>query len=88
MRLGRCALDTGVMSARHATLLAALSAIWGGSYLLIKYALDGFSAAMIVSARSLLASAVLFAVLRSRGLRRADAARPARAAEVGADPRR
>ena len=37
------------MSARHVTMLAALSAIWGGSYLLIKYALDGFSAAAIVS---------------------------------------
>jgi drug/metabolite transporter (DMT)-like permease len=56
------------MSARHATLLTALAAIWGGSYLLIKYALDGFSAAAIVSARSLLASAVLFAILRSRSL--------------------
>src|SRR3954467_12039229 len=56
------------MSARHVSLLAALAAIWGGSYLLIKYALDGFSAAAIVSARSLLASLVLLAVLRSRGL--------------------
>src|SRR3954451_15490234 len=56
------------MSARHASLLAALSAIWGGSYLLIKYALDGYSAAMIVSARSLLASLVLFVVLRTTGL--------------------
>jgi drug/metabolite transporter (DMT)-like permease len=56
------------MSPRHVTLLAALAAVWGGSYLLIKYALDGFSAAMIVSGRSLLASVVLFAVLRSRGL--------------------
>src|SRR3954454_7151293 len=56
------------MSARHASLLAALSAIWGGSYLLIKYALDGYSAAMIVSARSLLASVVLFVVMRSTGL--------------------
>src|SRR3954464_6927189 len=59
------------MSARHASLLAALSAIWGGSYLLIKYALDGYSAAMIVSARSLLASVVLLVVLRSMGLTRA-----------------
>src|SRR3954463_15932299 len=59
------------MSARHVSLLAALSAIWGGSYLLIKYALDGYSAAMIVSARSLLASVVLFVVLRSMGLTRA-----------------
>src|SRR3954449_13315908 len=56
------------MSARHVTLLTALSAIWGGSYLLIKYALDGFSAAMIVSARCLLASIVLFAVMRSTGV--------------------
>ena len=38
--------------------------VWGGSYLLIKYALDGFSAAMIVSARGLIASAVLFVVLQ------------------------
>ena len=56
------------MSARHVTMLAALSAIWGGSYLLIKYALDGFSAAAIVSFRTLLASAVLFVILRSRAL--------------------
>src|SRR3954449_9094574 len=56
------------MSARYASLLAALSAIWGGSYLLIKYALDGYSAAMIVSARSLLASLVLFVVMRSTGV--------------------
>jgi drug/metabolite transporter (DMT)-like permease len=60
------------MSARHAALLAALAAIWGGSYLLIKYALDGFSAAAIVSFRCLLASAVLYAALRATG-----AARPA-----------
>ncbi|WP_037409907.1 DMT family transporter [Candidatus Solirubrobacter pratensis] len=60
------------MSARHASLLAALAAIWGGSYLLIKYALDGFSAAAIVSFRCLLASAVLYAALRATG-----AAKPA-----------
>src|SRR5689334_19248513 len=50
------------MSARYVSLLAALAAIWGGSYLLIKYALDGFSAAAIVSARCLLASLVLAAM--------------------------
>jgi drug/metabolite transporter (DMT)-like permease len=55
------------VSARHAGLLAALSAIWGGSYLLIKYALDGFSAATIVSLRCLLASAVLFIALKATG---------------------
>ena len=87
MRLAARAADTESMSARHATLLAALAAVWGGSYLLIKYALEGFSAAVIVSARCLLASrgAVRRAALaRARG---ADAARPARAPEVGADPR-
>src|SRR3954449_9905399 len=50
------------MSPRYVGLLAALSAIWGGSYLLIKYALEGFSAAAIVSARCLLASLVLAAL--------------------------
>ena len=68
MRLQARDVDTACMSTRHATLLAALAAVWGGSYLLIKYALDGFCAAMIVSLRGLLASAVLFAVLRSQGL--------------------
>lgn len=69
------------MSARHMSLLAALAAIWGGSYLLIKYALDGFSAAAIVSARSLLASLVLLVALRAMG-----AARPA-LADVRARPK-
>jgi drug/metabolite transporter (DMT)-like permease len=50
------------MSPRYVGLLAALSAIWGGSYLLIKYALEGYSAAAIVSARCLLASLVLAAL--------------------------
>ena len=54
------------MSARHVSLLAALAAIWGGSYLLIKYALDGFSAGMIVSSRCLLASVVLCRAARRR----------------------
>jgi drug/metabolite transporter (DMT)-like permease len=56
------------MSARHVALLAALSAIWGGSYLLIKYALDGFSAAAIVSFRCLLASVTLLIALQAKGL--------------------
>ena len=56
MRLSAVSADTRAMSARHATLLAVLAAVWGGSYLLIKYALEGFSAAAIVSLRCLLAS--------------------------------
>src|ERR1700742_196740 len=64
------------MSARHVTLLAALSAIWGGSYLLIKYALDGFSAAAIVSARCLIASVVLAALGAAGAALRDRRARP------------
>ena len=55
------------MSARHAALLAALSAIWGGSYLLIKYGLEDLSPAMIVWSRCALAALVLFAVMKVRG---------------------
>ena len=47
------------MSARHVGLLAALAAIWGGSYLLIKYALEDFSAPMIVWGRVAIAAVVL-----------------------------
>lgn len=52
------------MTARQAGLLAALAAIWGGSYLLIKYALQGFSPGEIVFLRTMLAALVLVAVIR------------------------
>lgn len=55
------------MSARNASLLAALSAIWGGSYLLIKYALEDLSAPMIVWSRVAVAGLVLLAALRITG---------------------
>ena len=55
------------MSPRHAGLLAALAAVWGGSYLLIKYALEGFEPAVIVWLRCVLAAVVLYAVMRLRG---------------------
>src|ERR671922_522819 len=51
------------MTPRHVGLLAALSAIWGGSYLLIKYALEDFSAPMIVWSRTALAALVLAVAL-------------------------
>ena len=54
------------MSARHAGLLATLAAVWGGSYLLIKYALEDFEPAVIVWIRCVLAGLVLFAVMRLR----------------------
>jgi drug/metabolite transporter (DMT)-like permease len=52
------------MTPRQIGLLAALAAIWGGSYLLIKYALEDLSAPMIVWARTALASLVLLVILR------------------------
>ena len=55
------------MTARHVALLGALAAIWGASYLLIKYALEGFSPAEIVFLRTALATAVLVAVIRWQG---------------------
>ena len=61
------------MSARHAGLLALLAAIWGGSYLLIKYALEGFSPAMVVCGRTLLGACVLYAVIRAQGGRAREA---------------
>jgi drug/metabolite transporter (DMT)-like permease len=52
------------MTPRQVGLLAALSAIWGGSYLLIKYALEDFDAPMIVWGRTFIAALVLLAVMR------------------------
>lgn len=74
------------MSPRHVALLAALASIWGGSYLLIKYALEDLSAPMIVFARCAIASAVLFAALGAVGRRGALAdlrARPRTALLLG-----
>jgi drug/metabolite transporter (DMT)-like permease len=55
------------MAPRFVGLLAALSAIWGGSYLLIKYALEDLSAPVIVWARVAIAGLVLLGVLLVRG---------------------
>jgi drug/metabolite transporter (DMT)-like permease len=52
------------MTPRQIGLLAALASIWGGSYLLIKYALEDFSAPMIVWGRTALAALVLAIALR------------------------
>lgn len=51
------------MSSRHAALLAALAAIWGGSYLLIKYALEDLDAPIIVWGRTAIAAVVLLVAL-------------------------
>jgi drug/metabolite transporter (DMT)-like permease len=47
-------------------MFGALSAIWGGSYLLIKIALDGFEASMIVFARVAVAAVILYFAVRAR----------------------
>ena len=44
------------MAPRHVGLLATLAAVWGGSYLLIKYALEDFEPAVIVWIRCVLAA--------------------------------
>jgi drug/metabolite transporter (DMT)-like permease len=54
------------LTARQLAMFGALSAIWGGSYLLIKIALDGFEASMIVFARVLLAAVILWLAARAR----------------------
>jgi drug/metabolite transporter (DMT)-like permease len=74
------------MAARHAALLAALASIWGGSYLLIKYALEGFDAPVIVWARTALAALVLLVALGPAAARGALAdmrRRPGTAALLG-----
>src|SRR5918997_1540612 len=73
------------MSPRHIALLAALASIWGGSYLLIKYALEDFSAPMIVWMRTALAAVVLAIALRGavRGALADIRRRPGWAATLG-----
>jgi len=52
---------------RHVGLLALLSAIWGASYLLIKYAIEDFAPAEVVFLRTALAGVVLLAVIYAQG---------------------
>lgn len=55
------------MTARHVGLLAFLAALWGASYLLIKYALDDFGPAFIVFARTAIGALVLWLVILVQG---------------------
>jgi drug/metabolite transporter (DMT)-like permease len=71
------------MTLRQASLLGALAAVWGSSYLLIKYALDGFSPEQVVCIRTAVAAVVLWGILRAQG----EAARRTWA-HVRAHPRR
>jgi drug/metabolite transporter (DMT)-like permease len=52
---------------RQVGLLGLLAAIWGGSYLLIKYCLEGFSAPVIVFGRTLIGTLVLLVAVRLQG---------------------
>jgi drug/metabolite transporter (DMT)-like permease len=67
LELAAAGCHTRSVHPRHIGLLAALSAIWGGSYLLIKYALEDFSAPMIVWGRVAIAALVLLVALRVTG---------------------
>lgn len=55
------------MTLRQAGLMTALAALWGSSYLLIKYALRDFSPPAVVCLRTALGAAVLYAVVRVQG---------------------
>jgi drug/metabolite transporter (DMT)-like permease len=57
------------MTPRQIGLLSALAAIWGGSYLLIKYALEDLSAPMVVFTRTAIAALVLLIALRGSAVR-------------------
>jgi drug/metabolite transporter (DMT)-like permease len=74
------------LTARQAGLLAALSAIWGGSYLLIKWGLEDFSPGFVVWARSALGMLVLLVVMGAANrtvVFRDVRARPSRAFQLG-----
>jgi drug/metabolite transporter (DMT)-like permease len=74
------------MGPRNLALLAALSAIWGGSYLLIKFALEDLDAPVIVCARTVIAALVLIVALGPSAARGAVAdlrRRPGSAALLG-----
>jgi drug/metabolite transporter (DMT)-like permease len=55
------------VSARQTALLGLLAALWGSSYLLIKYALEGFSPAEVVFGRAAIGGLVLVVVARLQG---------------------
>lgn len=55
------------MTPRQLGLLGALASMWGASYLLIKYALDDFSPAMIVFIRTAIGAATLYAIIVAQG---------------------
>jgi drug/metabolite transporter (DMT)-like permease len=54
------------LTPRQAGLLGVLAALWGASYLLIKYALEDFSPAAVVCLRATLGAIVLYAVIRAQ----------------------
>jgi drug/metabolite transporter (DMT)-like permease len=55
------------VNARHVGLLAALSGIWGASYLLIRWAIDDLSAPVVVVGRTATAALVLWLLIVIQG---------------------
>ena len=53
------------MRARHAVMLALLSAVWGASYLLIAEAIEEIPESLVVLGRTGLAAVALLALSRS-----------------------
>ena len=54
--------------ANQPVLLLALSALWGASYAFIKVGVETIPPVTLIAARTLIAGAILVAVLRLRGL--------------------
>lgn len=55
------------MTPRQSGLLGFLAALWGASYLLIKYALDDFDPAFIVFGRTAVAAVFIWVVIQAQG---------------------
>ena len=65
--LRRPAAPTDAVTPRQMGLLGFLAALWGASYLFIKYALEDFDPGFIVFARTAVASLFILAVIRMQG---------------------
>lgn len=68
-KIATAAEATGAGRAAEFALLLLLATLWGGSYTFIKIGVETIPPVTLIAARTLIAGAVLIAVLRWRGLR-------------------
>ena len=62
-------MDRKTNTAAELALLLALSTLWGASYTFIKIGVETIPPITLIAARTLIAGAVLVAILRLRGLK-------------------